>query len=249
MGALHRGHGELIRACQAKCELTVVSIFVNPTQFNNPQDFETYPKSWEEDLEFCKSRGVDVVFAPEVDTIYPPGYSTFIEVQGVSDRYEGRYRPGHFRGVATVCHQLFAYVRPNLTFFGSKDLQQVAVVRQMIRDLDMGILLKEVPTVREPSGLALSSRNRRLSTMEMLIAPALYRELSKAASILKEGTLSPDEVCLKSADALIEAGFNVEYFDIVSSMTFEKAEVGDPNAHIIVAAWLGDVRLIDNLKL
>lgn len=249
MGALHRGHEELIRASKAESDVTVVSIFVNPTQFNNQQDFERYPQTWDEDLALCQSLGVDAIFAPEIDTIYPPGFSTFIEEEGVSEEYEGRHRPGHFRGVATVCYQLFANVEPHIAFFGKKDLQQVAVVRRMIQDLHLDIQVKEIETVREPSGLAMSSRNRRLSAKEMSTAPLLFHELSKASALLKQGTSSPERVCIDANTTLTDAGFKVEYFDLVSSTTFQKTDPDDPNAHLIAAAWLGHVRLIDNLKL
>ena len=183
MGALHEGHVELIRRCRALTDFVVVSIFVNPTQFGAGEDFGRYPRPLEHDLRQCESAGVDLVFAPSVQTVYPHGsVSTFVEVPGLSDVLEGASRPGHFRGVATVVLKLFELVRPDLAIFGQKDYQQQLVIRRMVEDLHVPVDLAVAPTVREADGLALSSRNRYLNPEERQAAPVLYRALEREPS-------------------------------------------------------------------
>ena len=178
MGALHVGHLSLVRTAQESCDAVAVSIFVNPTQFGPKEDFASYPRVFEQDRQTLEAAGVDVVFAPSVEEIYPPGASAFVEVEGLSDRLDGASRPGHFRGVATVVAKLFHIFVPDVAFFGQKDAAQVAVVRRMVRDLRFGVELKVCPTMREPDGLAMSSRNRNLSEGERRQALVLYRALS-----------------------------------------------------------------------
>ncbi|MHB1796194.1 MAG: pantoate--beta-alanine ligase, partial [Acidobacteriaceae bacterium] len=180
MGALHAGHRSLVQAARQRCDIVVASIFVNPTQFAPHEDFSRYPRTLAEDCQMLEAEGVDVVFTPTAEAMYPPGASTFVEVEGVSDRLDGASRPGHFRGVATVVAKLFHSVQPDLAFFGQKDAAQVAVLRKMVRDLDFPLEIIVCPTVREPDGLAMSSRNRYLSAVERRQALTLSRALHAA---------------------------------------------------------------------
>ena len=180
MGALHAGHRSLVQAARQRCDIVVVSIFVNPTQFGPNEDFSRYPRTLEQDCQMLEAEGVDVVFTPTAEVMYPSGASTFVEVEGVSDRLDGASRPGHFRGVATVVAKLFHIVQPDFSFFGQKDAAQVAVLRKMVRDLDFPLEIVVCPTVREPDGLAMSSRNRYLSAEERRQALTLSRALHAA---------------------------------------------------------------------
>src|SRR5262249_41551681 len=187
MGALHAGHASLIRAARAETGFVVVSIFVNPTQFVAGEDFDRYPRPLEQDLERCGREGVDLVFTPEVATMYPPGSRTIVEVRELQDVLEGPSRPGHFRGVATVVLKLFNLVQPDLAYFGQKDAQQARIVRQLVRDLDVPVQVRVCPIVREPDGLALSSRNVYLDTDQRRQAVVLYQALQKARSLVEGG--------------------------------------------------------------
>ena len=187
MGALHEGHGRLIDEARAASASVAVSIFVNPIQFNQSEDFARYPRPLEADLAFCAERGVDVVFVPPLEQMYPQPQATFVEVGGVADHMEGQFRPGHFRGVATVVLKLFQIVQPDRAYFGEKDAQQLAVIRRMVQDLNLTVEIAGVPTVREPDGLALSSRNRHLNAEERAIAPRLYQALRAAQQSIAAG--------------------------------------------------------------
>ena len=206
MGALHAGHGRLIEAAAGECGYVVVSIFVNPIQFNDQQDYARYPQTLSTDIEFCQARGAHAVFAPSAAEMYPHPQSSFVEVTGVSERLCGEFRPGHFRGVATVVLKLFSIVQPERAYFGEKDAQQLAVIQRMVRDLNVPVQVVGVPTVREPDGLALSSRNQRLSQEERRIAPALYRALELAARRIAMGERRPEKVRLGSPGGVGEAG-------------------------------------------
>ena len=224
MGALHAGHESLIFAARLDCDTVVVSLFVNPAQFGDQDDLALYPRDEDRDLRFAEAAGADVVFAPPVEELYPPGFQTWVEVEELSRGLEGTHRPGHFRGVATICLKLFNIVRPRYAYFGQKDAQQLAVLRRMVRDLDLGVTITSVPTVRDADGLALSSRNSRLSSAEREAALALPRALA---------TRDVD-----AARAALE-GLDVDY-----------VEVADFDPPVLAAAVrVGSTRLIDNVVL
>ena len=224
MGALHAGHEALIAAARAECDHVVVSIFVNSVQFDSAADLAAYPRDEERDADVAAAAGADVVFAPSAEEMYPPGFQTWVEVEELSRGLEGEYRPGHFRGVATVCLKLFNIVRPRFAYFGQKDAQQVAVVRRLVRDLNLDLTVRSIATVRDPDGLALSSRNARLSAEERARALALPRALA---------TRDPE-----AARALLD-GLDVDYL-----------EVADFDPPVLAAAVrVGSTRLIDNVVL
>lgn len=250
MGALHDGHHSLVRASRNRCGVTVVSIFVNPTQFGPHEDFSRYPRTLDEDCRVLESEGVDVAFTPTVQTMYPPGASTFVEVAEIGDRLDGASRPGHFRGVATVVSKLFHIVQPDLAFFGQKDAAQVAVLRRMVRDLDFPVQLIICPIVRESDGLAMSSRNRYLSATERLQALALHRGLERTEKLVAAGE--------HRAAALVEAmtktlrqsvGVRVDYVAVVDPDTLLPIDDIRAGGLFAVAAWVGGTRLIDNVLL
>jgi pantoate--beta-alanine ligase len=249
MGAFHEGHLELMRAAKRECDLAAVSLFVNPTQFGPAEDFERYPRHEERDFALAESIGVDYMFAPTVDEMYR-GSETRVLVKGTSERWEGESRPGHFEGVATVVCKLFQIVRPDVAYFGLKDFQQCAVIRQMVSDLGMGIELRFLETVREPDGLAMSSRNRYLGPELRGQSPELYRALVDAARQIQasvDAPVSPVRGILDSAKSRLTAmGFMVDYFCLVSGKTLEPLERWQPGCRLIAAAKLGPVRLIDN---
>ncbi len=248
MGALHAGHGRLIELAREQCEAVVASVFVNPIQFNQAQDFERYPRPLEEDLRFCSERGVDLVFAPADREMYPCPQLTFVDVERVTERLCGATRPGHFRGVTTVVTKLLNIVQPQRAYFGEKDAQQLAAIRRMVFDLNLPVEIVPVPTVREPDGLALSSRNRHLSAEERRIAPALYRALEEAREMIGSGLGDFSEVRRRALQKLADyPQIQVEYFEIVDADTMQPVErIGGP-VRVAVAAWLGATRLIDNI--
>jgi pantoate--beta-alanine ligase len=250
MGALHEGHLALVRAAQASCDAVVVSIFVNPTQFGPKEDFASYPRSFEQDCQTLESAGVGLVFAPSVEEMYPSGASTFVEVEGLSDRLDGASRPGHFRGVATVVTKLLNIFTPDHAFFGQKDAAQVAVLRKMVRDLRFGVQLNVCPTVREADGLALSSRNRNLSGEGRRQALVLSRALLAVKKLFGQG--ERDSVKLLSEALRVlgeEPAVQVDYCTIVDPATLEDLADVSHGALVAVAARVGGTRLIDNLLL
>jgi len=250
MGALHAGHLSLVRAAKESCDAVAVSIFVNPTQFGPKEDFSSYPRVFEQDCQTLQAAGVDVVFAPSVEEMYPPGASTFVEVEGLSDRLDGASRPGHFRGVATVVAKLFHIFAPDLAFFGQKDAAQVAVLRRMVRDLRFAVELKVCPTMREPDGLAMSSRNRNLSEGERRQALVLYRALSAVEKRFQGGEVDSGKLIGEAQRILKEEpGVQVEYFRVVDPETLEDVADVSPGSLVAVAARVGATRLIDNLLL
>jgi pantoate--beta-alanine ligase len=238
MGALHEGHGALMRRAREETGYVVVTIFVNPTQFNRPDDFEKYPRDLATDLAFCERVGVDAVFAPDAKEMYPGEPLTSVEVAGVSSRLEGEFRPGHFRGVATVVAKLFNIVPADRAYFGEKDAQQLAVIQKMVADLNFPVTIVPVPTVREPDGLAMSSRNQRLTPEQRRIAPVLYRALCVARSKGRRAALE----LLASVPEV-----RVEYLEIVDLDKFQPVSETVGDVRILAAIWLGEVRLIDNL--
>jgi pantoate--beta-alanine ligase len=249
MGALHEGHRSLIRAARQETDFVVVSIFVNPTQFGPSEDYLRYPRPFEKDVQVCAEEGVDLVFAPDVETMYPSGFCTYVTVEGLSQLYEGRFRPGHFRGVATVVLKLFHIVEPDVAYFGQKDAQQARIVRQMIRDLNLPVTLVVCPTVREPDGLAVSSRNTYLEPHERQQALALSSALYRAAELVRQGQRCAERLRGEMLRVLQEGPVQVDYADVVDPETFLPVEEVTGEALAIVAARVGSTRLIDNLLL
>jgi pantoate--beta-alanine ligase len=250
MGALHAGHVSLVRAARQETGFVVVSIFVNPTQFGPSEDLTRYPRQLEEDIEICAREGVDVVFAPADTTIYPPGFRTFVEVAELGDVLCGPARPGHFRGVATVVLKLFDIVAPDIAFFGQKDAQQARIIQQMVRDLDLRIRLQICPIVREPDGLALSSRNRLLNVAQRRQAVVLHEALENARQRIEAGERDADRLRQELASQIRSAPEALlDYAEIVDAETMRPANKIHGDVLIAVAARFGDTRLIDNIVL
>jgi pantoate--beta-alanine ligase len=250
MGALHRGHLELIERAKQDCSPVIASIFVNPKQFGPNEDFSKYPRTFESDSEKLQQAGVDALFAPEAAEIYPAGFSAYVNVEGLSERLEGRSRPGHFRGVATVVMKLLQIVQPNFAYFGRKDAQQSRIITQMARDLNLDTEIVVCPIVREPDGLALSSRNAYLNAEERKAATVLHRALEAARNELAAGVrdaLQLQAVLHRVLGA--EKLAHVDYAEIVDAETFEPVmRVGKP-CYVVLAVFVGKTRLIDNLYL
>jgi len=254
MGALHEGHLSLVRAARRAAQTVAVSIFVNPTQFAPHEDFSLYPRTLESDCALLEREGVDLVFAPSAEEMYPPGASsTFVEVPGIGDRLDGASRPGHFRGVATVVAKLFNITQPDLAFFGQKDAAQVAVLRAMVRDLNLPVELRICPTVRDPDGLALSSRNRFLSPAERTSALALSRALKHAQSLVEAGAdrrvVLPIMLDILKSTPKSCAALRLDYLEIVDPHTLLPNPTARPPVLIAVAAWAVTTRLIDNIVI
>lgn len=250
MGAFHDGHLSLMRRARAECGFVVVSIFVNPTQFNEVKDFEGYPRDELRDAAMARGEGVDLLFAPTIAVMYPPGFATAVELSGVTEPLEGAQRgPLHFRGVATVVSKLFNIVQPDVAYFGQKDAQQALVVRRMVQDLDFPLRVAVCPTVREPDGLAMSSRNVRLSPRERAQALALKRGLDAAAAAIAAGARDRATVERAGTEAMRAAGVEPEYFAAVDATTLQPAVAVRGELLLAVAARVGPVRLIDNLLL
>jgi pantoate--beta-alanine ligase len=249
MGALHAGHMALVAEAKRRADQVAVSLFVNPTQFGPAEDFARYPRREAEDARMLEEAGCALLWIPSVDDIYPDGFSTSIHVRGVSDRWEGEARPGHFDGVATVVAKLLLSVRPDAAFFGEKDFQQLAVIRRMVADLNLAVEIAAVPTVREPDGLALSSRNAYLSDDERTRATALPQALGEARNAIMGG-MPVGEAIRRAKQALIDAGFlRIDYLALVDSATLEPLETPVGEMRLIAAAVIGTTRLIDNLAL
>ncbi|MEE9219406.1 MAG: pantoate--beta-alanine ligase [Acidobacteriota bacterium] len=250
MGALHAGHHGLLDLARPRCDMLVASLFVNPTQFDSNADLERYPRAFEADAKACQAAGVDVLFAPPASEMYPPGFTTWVDVPEIGARYEGEARPGHFRGVCTVVLKLFEITQPGFAVFGHKDAQQLALIRRMVRDLGLPVRIVAAPTVREADGLAVSSRNRFLSPQQRARAPVLYRALQRAAQLRARGERSSARLRQAMRKPLQEiADLEIDYADVVDPERFQPVEEAPPGALLIVAARLGRVRLIDNLTL
>ena len=251
MGALHEGHLALVKEAHAASDVVIVSIFVNPEQFNDKADLERYPRDLTSDAALLAEYEVDYIFAPEASEIYPPGFSTYVYVEGISEGLEGASRPGHFRGVATIVAILFNAVRPDLAFFGQKDAQQVAVIRRMTADLGFETEIVIVPTVREESGLALSSRNRILSHEERDKAAIIFTALREAKIAFKKGERNAANLIEMVQERIAEESLAaIDYVSVVDSRTLEPVEkVGDTETLIAAAVRFGSVRLIDNIVL
>ncbi len=248
MGALHPGHEALIRAARRECGIVVVSIFVNPLQFGPNEDYARYPRTLEKDVEICRRQGTDVVFNPSPDDMYPLPPLTFAQVTRVSEHLCGKFRPGHFRGVATVVLKLFNIVRPDRAYFGEKDIQQLAVIRRMVADLNIPVEIAAVPTVREPDGLAISSRNQHLNSAERKAAPVLYRALEEAVKRIRSGERDASKV-REAAIAILESEplVRVEYLEIVDPTEMQPLATISDSVRIAAAVWIGGTRLIDNV--
>jgi pantoate--beta-alanine ligase len=248
MGALHAGHENLIETARRECRTVVVSIFVNPIQFGPSEDYSRYPRTLEQDLEACARRGTDLVFAPPVEEMYPLPQLTFVEVTRISEHLCGKFRPGHFRGVATVVLKLLNMVQPQRAYFGEKDMQQLQVIRRMVLDLNAPVTIVGVPTVREPDGLALSSRNKYLSAEERRAAPALYQALQAAVRRIKEGERDVTKTRTATLEILEKQPLiHVEYLDIVDPDELAPVSTIGRSVRIAAAIWIGRTRLIDNV--
>ena len=248
MGALHAGHLALVERARRECSQIVTSIFVNPKQFGPKEDLAKYPRTFEADSQKLAAAGVDAIFAPQPADIYPPGFRTYVNVENLSDRLEGRSRPGHFRGVATVVLKIFEICQPTYAYFGRKDAQQVRIITQMVRDLNLDVEIVICPIVREPDGLALSSRNAYLSPDERKAALVLNRALTAARDELAAGTR--DALSIQSAMQKIFAAVPraaLDYAEVVDADTFEPVTRISRPAYVLIAAFVGKTRLIDNL--
>ncbi|EFI0609131.1 pantoate--beta-alanine ligase [Escherichia coli] len=248
MGNLHDGHMKLVDEAKARADVVVVSIFVNPMQFDRPEDLARYPRTLQEDCEKLNKRKVDLVFAPSVKEIYPNGTEThtYVDVPGLSTMLEGASRPGHFRGVSTIVSKLFNLVQPDIACFGEKDFQQLALIRKMVADMGFDIEIVGIPIIRAKDGLALSSRNGYLTAEQRKIAPGLYKVLSSIADKLQAGERDLDEIITIAGQELNEKGFRADDIQIRDADTLLEVSETSKRAVILVAAWLGDARLIDN---
>jgi pantoate--beta-alanine ligase len=248
MGALHQGHGRLIEAARRETDCVVVSVFVNPIQFDRQDDFNLYPRTIDADRKFCDDHGADLIFAPSAAEMYPSPQLAFVDVERVSQLLCGASRPGHFRGVATVVLKLFNIVQPDRAYFGEKDAQQLAVIRRMVRDLNVPVEIAPVATVRDSDGLAISSRNRHLSSAERKIAPILFQALLVAQKLIATGTTDADQVKAAACAVLAQQpSVKLEYLDVVDPDEMQPvASVAGP-VRVAAAVWLGSTRLIDNM--
>lgn len=249
MGYLHEGHLSLIRIARKRCDLLVVSIFVNPTQFGPNEDLNSYPRDFERDSKLCEKEGVDVIFAPTTEEMYPDGYSTWVEVKGpVTEVLCGAFRPGHFRGVTTVVAKLFNIVQPHFAVFGQKDAQQLVVIKKMTRELNFPVEIVAAPTVREKDGLAMSSRNEYLNENERKVAPKIYQSLILAKNMLLRGERDTEKIKNEMRKFLESAKLiKVQYIDIVDADTLEPLKNARGRVMVALAAFLGKARLIDNI--
>ena len=247
MGALHVGHNKLIDTARSECDFVVVSIFVNPLQFAPNEDYSKYPRALPADFDMCGRHGADLVFAPGVDDMYPEEQLTFVDVPKLSDTLCGAYRPGHFRGVATVVLKLFNIVQPDRAYFGEKDMQQLAIIRRMVRDLRLPVTIGGVPTVREVDGLAMSSRNQYLDVAQRHAAPVVYRSLTKARELVQAGQHDASiikETAIKILESEPQA--RVQYFEFVDADMQPVRQI-TKGVHAAAAVFFGSTRLIDNI--
>jgi len=250
MGALHEGHLSLVRAAKVQCDAVVVSIFVNPLQFGPNEDLARYPRNFERDCELLTKEDVDLVFAPSVEEVYPEEATTYVTVEGLSDRLCGGSRPGHFRGVTTVVAKLLHIVEPDLAFFGQKDAAQVAIIRRMVRDLNFATEIIACPIIREPDGLAMSSRNAYLTPQERKSAVVLYRALQEVERRFDKGEHEAKPLIAVGKEVIAQqAGVRLDYFEIVDPDSLEPIDTIRSTALVAVAALVGMTRLIDNVRL
>jgi pantoate--beta-alanine ligase len=250
MGALHEGHLSLVRAARAASDVVAASIFVNPTQFGPKEDLAKYPRSFERDCELLEREGVELLFAPTVEEMYPEGAVTWVTVEGLSDKLDGRSRPGHFRGVTTVVAKLFHIVEPHAAFFGQKDAAQVAIIRRMVRDLNLAVEIVVCPIVRETDGLAMSSRNAYLDAEQRMRALVLRRSLMRVQKLAGAGERSAARLLAVGREEISsESSVRLDYFEIVDAETLDAVDDVSAGALVAVAAFVGSTRLIDNVVL
>jgi len=250
MGALHEGHLSLVRAARAQCDAVAVSIFVNPAQFGPTEDLSKYPRQFDRDCQLLEKEGVDILFAPSVEEIYPQGAITWVLVEGLSEKLDGRSRPGHFRGVTTIVAKLFHIIQPEVAFFGQKDAAQLAVIRRMVRDLNFPVEIVGCPIVREPDGLAMSSRNAYLNLEERVRALVLQRSLQEARLQFIAGERSTAKLISAAKESFVrEPQVRLDYFEIVDPDTLDPVERISQKTLVAVAAYVGSTRLIDNMVL
>ena len=250
MGALHQGHLSLYKAAKKENDEVISSIFVNPTQFNNPDDFQKYPKTLEKDLELLEKAGVDAVYVPNVEEMYPDGLnSKKYDFDGLENEMEGKYRPGHFDGVGTIVEELFRQVQPHNAYFGEKDYQQLAIIKKMVEKTKLPVKIHGVPTLREEDGLAMSSRNVRLTETQRKEATIIYETLTKVKEWFK--VISVEEIKLRVLEIFRNSNFELEYFVIADEKTLKETDFfyKDKNYRAFIVAYAGDVRLIDNMHL
>ena len=250
MGALHEGHLSLVRAARASCDVVAASIFVNPTQFGPNEDLAKYPRSWDRDRELLEREGVELLFAPSVEEMYPAGAVTWVTVEGLSDKLDGRSRPGHFRGVTTVVAKLFHVVEPDTAFFGQKDAAQVAIIRRMVRDLNLSVEIVVCPIVREPDGLAMSSRNTYLDPGQRKRALVLHHSLMRIQKLAEAGEREAAKLVAAGREEFAQdTSVRLDYLELVHPDTLDPVKDISGGALAAVAAFMGNTRLIDNLLL
>jgi len=250
MGALHKGHLSLIDRSVSENDITIVSIFVNPIQFNDPGDLASYPRTLEDDADKVFSAGANIVFTPHADEMYPEGFSTYVDMTGISEQLCGASRASHFRGVLTVISKLFGICMPDTAYFGEKDMQQLAVVRKMASELCMNVSIRGCPTIREDDGLAMSSRNAQLSSDERIAARCLFRALEEADTLFKSGDVSPESLAAAMRSVIeSEPLARIDYAEIVDPLTFTPASAAKDGDLLMLAVYIGGVRLIDNRRL
>jgi pantoate--beta-alanine ligase len=250
MGALHEGHLSLVRRARASCDVVAASIFVNPTQFGPGEDLAKYPRTFGRDRELLEKEGVELLFAPGVEEMYPAGAVAWVTVEGLSEKLDGRSRPGHFRGVTTVVAKLFQIVGPDAAFFGQKDAAQLAIIRRMVRDLNLAVEIVACPIVREADGLAMSSRNAYLSPQQRKQALVLYRSLVRVKKLWDGGERAAEKLLGEGREEVgREGSVRLDYYEIVDADDLDPVEQGKEGALVAVAAWVGATRLIDNVVL
>jgi pantoate--beta-alanine ligase len=250
MGALHEGHLSLVRAARSSCDVVAASIFVNPTQFGPNEDLAKYPRTFDRDRQMLEAEGVEFLFAPAVEEMYPAGAVTWVTVEELSDKLDGRSRPGHFRGVTTVVAKLFHIVEPDAVFFGQKDAAQVAIIRRMVRDLKLPVEIVACPIVREPDGLAMSSRNAYLDPQQRQQALVLHRALMRVQKLWQAGERDSTNLAAAGREEIARENLvRLDYFEIVDANSLDPLKSAQPGALLAVAAFVGQTRLIDNIIL
>lgn len=251
MGYLHKGHLSLVECSKKKNDITVVSIFVNPTQFGKNEDFDKYPRDLERDLKLCEEAGVDYVFAPTVYEMYPEGYSTYVIMEPLTDKLCGKYRPGHFKGVLTVVNKLFNIVQPDNAYFGEKDYQQLIIIKKMLEDLNMNVNVVGCPIIREEDGLAMSSRNKYLSEEERKSALSLSKALFLAKELFEKGETNPQKIKEEMRKLILSYPLvkEIQYIEIVDPKTLEEKQKVEKGNRVLLAVFVGDTKLIDNIEL
>ncbi|MBI9031666.1 pantoate--beta-alanine ligase [bacterium] len=249
MGALHTGHLALVKQSLESCDITIVSIFVNPAQFGANEDFSRYPKTFEEDYQSLLDLGVDYIFLPNSNQMYPQNYKTWINLDAITEVLCGASRPGHFTGVATIVLKLVNLVRPTLMYMGEKDFQQIVVLETMLTDLNLETKIVRCPIVRNEFGLALSSRNRYLSDQERMIAPEIFKAMQALRASFRNEIIDTSELLSQLEKSLVEKGFKIDYSEIVDSATLERVKLVRRGDRLLVAVFLGNTRLIDNMEI